>query len=806
MAGWLRGLGHDLLQAGRTLWRGKTFPLLSISTMAIGLGLAIAMISVLNGTLWHPLPFQEPDRLVFLRGAFSYTTLQEWSSSLRSFEGLAGYRSKRYTLTGAVEATSVTATVSSGSLFSVLRAHAALGRTISPADDLSDSRPALLSDNAWRTILSSDATIIGKTIYLNRIPFVVIGIMPAGFEFPISADAVDLYTTIAADLQVDRRQAERSYPHDLQAIARLKPGTLLATAQAEISTKVAAASTEKREREVNRTGLVVPLAAEVSGPLAAPLKILAYGVGCVLAISCVTAAILSLIRVHSRRGELAVRLALGATRVQIARQLLVEGALISFAGACVGSLFAAVCTGPLLMVVGAGQMSAARLRFDLGVAAISLLVSMVTAIVFSIIPALHAAATRWPRMAREWGRTGGSPASTVRWLLVTCEIAFTIMLLAVSISLLRSYLALSHVEPGFDPDRVLTLRLDLSDAVYSRQQQVEFFENVRSRLGMIPGVKTTAYTAMLPFGDLRLTIGLPAPKGESGTRTWGAEAHLVSPGFFAAMGIPISPGREFTAEDTPGRPRVAIVSRSLAERYFAGENAMGRSLDVGLGPEGKSHPMVHIVGIAGDVHNGTLAVPADPQIYVPFSQAPMTASTYFVVRLSQAEPGTVLAAIRQQVRALNPEIPVVSAKPLIDYVDRSLLQPRSNVLLTGLFTAAAFFIAMSGLYAVVSLAVQHRRREFSIRRALGSTERSIAWLVLRQCLAAIAPGVVIGTAGAAATTRLFQSELFGARAGSPSSLLVAAAIATAACLLAAWNPARAAGSDDLRVTLQSDET
>jgi putative ABC transport system permease protein len=764
------------------------------------------MISVLNGTLWHPLPFPEPDRLVYIRGAISYPTLLEWSSSVQSFEGIAGYRSKRYTLTGAGEAASLKAIVSSGSLFPVLRVQAAKGRGLSPSDDRANSRPVVLSNSTWRSTFSSDPAIVGRTIYLNRVPFGVVGVMPPGFQFPSNVDRVDLYTTVAADLQVDRRQAEKSYPRDLQAIARLKTAVLLSQAQAEIYTKMVDAAPDRRDRNISRTGLVVPLAAQVSGSLAAPLKVISYGVGCVLAISCVTVAILSLIRVHGRRGELATRLALGARRAQIARQLLVESALISLAGSTVGTGLAVLCIGPLLSAAGPSLAAVARAQFDFGVVGIALLVSLATCAGFGVIPALQGAATVWPRAASYRERTRDSAASRVRWLLVTTEIALTVMLLAASISLLRSYRILSHVDAGFDPAHVLTFRIDLSDAVYSPQQQVDFFHNVRTRMEAIPGVKSAAFTALLPFGDLRYTIRLAAPKGEAANGPWSAEVHLVSPGFFTAMGIPLLEGRDFTSEDIRGHPRVAIVSRTLASRYFPRETAVGRSLEAGFGPDAASHPMVQIIGVVGDVHNGTLAAPADPQIYVPFSQAPMIASTTFVARLAQEDPGPVVAAIRQHVRALSPEIPVVNVKPLADYVAGSLLQPRFNTVLISLFTAAAIFLATAGLYAVVSYAIQRRRREFSIRRALGATEQGIAWLMLKQCLAAVAPGMVFGIAGAMATNRLLQTSIFGVRASQPSTLLLAAAIAAASSLLAVWKPVRAAGNDDLRVTLQSEET
>jgi predicted permease len=804
--GWVSGLWHDVLQAARMMRRNAAFSLLAISTLALGIGLTTAMFSVLNGTLWHPLPFPDPDRLVFVRGAISYPTLMNWSEANHAFDGVAGYRNKRYTLTGIGEAASLRATVSSGSLFSVLEAQAARGRALTRADDASGARPVVIGDAAWRAVFGAEPDILGKTIYLNRVPFVVIGVMPPGFQFPTRMDRIDLYTTVAADLQTDRRQAEKSYPRDLQAIARLKPAATLAQAQAEMFTLAAASTPERANRNIDREGLVVPLAVEVSGSLASPLTVLTYAIACVLIIACVTVAVLALIRVNARRGELATRLALGATRAQIARQLLVEGVLIALAGAAAGVVLAFLSTGPLLLAAGPDLASVARVQFDFRVLGISLLVSLATAAGFGMIPAFMGARTRWPQLSRDAPGTGRrAHASAVRLLLVTAEIAITVTLLAASISLLQAYLTLKRVDPGFDVTEVLTFRIDLSDALYTPPQQVDFFERVRSDVKALPGVKSTAFTALLPFGELRYTIRFDVPGHGSGDgRSAGTEVNLVSPGFFQAMGTPMLSGRDFAPADVLGHPRVAIISHDLANRYFPGENPIGRVVDAGFGPGGSANPMLLIVGVAGNVHNGTLAAPADPQLYVPFSQSPMIASTTFVVRLSQTDPGATLAAIRQRVREINPAVPIVNVKPLADYVNASLLQPRFNTLLISVFAAAAIFLAMAGLYAVVSYSVLRRRREFSIRRALGATERRIAWLVIRQGLLAIVPGIALGLGGALAANRLLESVLYGIRPNPPLTLLLASTIAAAVSLSALWQPARAASDDDLRVTLQSD--
>jgi predicted permease len=735
----------------------------------------------------------------------SYPTVADWSSASRSFDVLAGYRGKRYTLTGAGEATSLRATVSSGSLFRVLDVPAARGSALSPADD-AGAPVAVLGDEAWRTLFGADAGIIGKTVYLNRVAFTIVGVMPPGFQFPTGVDRVDLYTTVAGDLQADRRQAERTYPRDLQVVARLRPGVTLSQARAEMSAIVAAGTRDRAGQSVDPLGLVVPLAADVTGALVSPLTILAWAVACVLVIACSTVAILSLIRVVSRRGELATRLALGATRARLARQLLAEGLLVAIAGGVAGALLAYLGAAPLLRAAGTSIASAARSQFDARVLLITLAVSVVVAIVSAAIPALEAASTRWPRFAGPIAFAGHrSTAPAARGLLVTVEVAVTVALVAACITLLRGYLALSRVDPGFDAKGVLTFRIDLSDALYSPRQQVDFFEHVRQDVRGLPGVKAAAFTALLPFGDLRFTIRLDTPSGGAGdVRQTPAEVHLVSPGFFEAMGIPLDEGRDFGAADVAGHPRVAIVSRSLAARCFPGQNPIGRLVKAGIGPAGATDPMVQVVGVVGDVRNGSLATPTDPQLYLPYSQAPLAASTTFTTRLRGTDSSQVLAAIRQRVRALNAAVPIVAVRPLEDYLYGSLARPRFGALLVGVFACAAVFLAAAGLYAVVSYSAVRRRREFSIRRALGATERAIAWMVVRQGLLVVVPGLVAGLAGAIAADRVLSGALFGVRPSRPATLLLSAVAAAAIALVSTWRPARAAAGDDLRSTLQGD--
>lgn len=801
---WIAGAWHDIGQAARSLRRNVAASVLAVVTVALGIWLQTAMIAVLNGTVWHPLPFRDAGRLVSLPGPISAPALSDWTSSTRSFAGIAGYRTRRYTLTGVGEAASLKATVASGSLCAVLGEHAARGRALSAADDGPGVRSAVLADTAWRAVFGADAAVIGRTIYLNRVAFTIVGVMPPGFQFPTNTDQIDLYTTVAADRELDPRQAETGRPRDLQVVARLADGIDLARAQAEINVVSVSTAKARSEQTPARPGLVVPLAIEISGPVVARMNVLAWAVACVVSVACATVAILFLIRVTNRHDELATRLALGATRGQLARQLLAESLLVAVAGGGVGVLLAFATAKPLLLAAGPGIAAIARARVDVEVIALSVVTCVSLAAAFGAVPAIQAAATEWPRSLFAAGRSRSRPvASAMRGLLVTMEVALALALMVACVTLLQGYVTLARNDPGFDPTDVLTYRIDLSDAMYARPQQAEFFERVRSEVGGLRGVKSAAYTALPPFGDLHFTIRLDGASGRTdNARPSGAEVHLVSPGYFRTLRIPVLEGRDFTPADGEHRVPVVILSRSLALRLFPGEDPIGRSVDVRIGPEMATGPLPVVLGVVGDVRNGSLAATGDPQLYLPYSQAPMIASTTFTARLTDRDPGPVLAAIRKRVGALDGSVPIVSVKPLTDYLQASLLGPRFTVMVVSLFAAAAVFLAMAGLYAVVSYSALARRREFAIRRALGATDRGIARLVIGFGARMVVPGLALGLVGAFAATRLLESVLYGIHPSTLTTMAIATAATVAVAALALWAPARTAGRDDLRVVLQ----
>jgi predicted permease len=794
---------QPLVWAARALRRDPAGSLLAIGTMAVGIGLATAMLAVLNGTVWRPLAFPSADRLVAIQGPVSSETVADWSSSARSFDGLAGYRTKRYTLTGVGDAVSLRATVSTGTLFALLDARAASGRVLDRSDDRGAAPAVVVADRCWRSTFHADPSLPGRTIDLNGTPFLVAGIMPPGFQFPVNTEAVDLYTTLAADLQTDRRPAEGARPRDLMVVARLKAGVELAQARTEMARLITIADETGAVRPAHRPAQVVPLASDVSASLVSPLTALAGAVSGVLAIACATASILSLIRVTSRRDEWATRIALGATHGDLARQLLAESVVIALAGGVIGALIAAAVSRPILLVAGPAVSAAARARFDARVFMWAGLASVTAAALFGAVPAVQAAATRWSE-TRTARHVSGSPASAVRGLLVTAEIALVVILVAGCISLLRAYVTLSHADTGFKPAGVLTFRVDLSDAAYSARRQAELFERLRSDAVGVPGVDAAAFTALPPFGGLRFTIRLDAPEGTlDERRRGGAEVHLVSPGFFRAMRIPLVEGREFSGEDRADRDPVIIVSRAAAARQFPGQDPIGRRLDVRVGPNA-SGPLPRIVGVVGDIKDGSLTAPGEPQVYLPYAQAPMLPSTTFVVRVREGDQGAIVAAIRQHLRRLDPTVPLVSLRPLDDFLWSAMSLPRFTTLLVGVFAAAAVFLGMAGLYAVVSYGSLCRRREYSIRRALGATQARVAGLVVRQCLKVLIPGLALGTAGSVALDRVLESVIYGVRPSPAPTIAAALAVTAVLSLLATWWPARSAGRDNLCVRLQSN--
>ncbi len=793
---------HALASACRGFARNPAASALSVLTLATGIGLATAMLAVLNGTVWNPLPFPSADRLVALQGPVSAATIDDWSGAARSFDAVAGYRTKRYTLTGAGDAEALRATVGTRDLFKVLQARAAVGRTPGTGDTAAGAPVAVLSDECWRTLFHADPSVPGRTILLNGTPFAVVGVMPPGFRFPVNADRVDVYTTTAGDLQTDRRPAAGAHPRDLMVVARLRAGLDVGQARAEMEGLRAAGQPDADKRRTGGPPLVVPLAQDVAASVASPIMALAWAVAGVVVIACVTTTILSLIRVTSRRAEWATRLAIGAGPGDLARQVLAESVLIATAGGIAGSLLAVAGAKPLLLMAGAAVSAAARARFDATVWMAAAGATMAAAASVGLAPAIHAAATRgWSDSDR--GASSGRPASVARNLLVTTEVALAIVLLAACVSLLRAYTVLARTDVGFQPTGVTTFRVDLADATYPARQQAELFERLREGAASIRGVSGAAFAAVPPFGDLRLTIRLAGPgDGATQARSGGAEVHLVSPGYFRTMGIPLVEGREFGAADTSESAPVIIVSRSAAARQFPGLDPLDRLLDVRVGPNARG-PLPRVVGVVGDIRNGTLTAPGDPQVYLPFAQAPMLPSATFVVRVQDRPVAAVIADVRRQLRRLDAAIPLVSVRPLDELVGAATALPRFTTLVSGVFASAAVFLAMSGLYAVVAYAALCRRREFSIRRALGATEAGIARLVLLHCVKVLVPGVVVGVAGALAAGRLLESALFGVRPSPGPTLAVTVAAAAALALFAAWWPARSAGRDDLRTSLQS---
>jgi putative ABC transport system permease protein len=790
-----------LRSAARSTVRSPAAFLLSAGTLAIAIGLTSAMLAVLNGTLWHPLPFAPADRLVALAGPVTADTVADWSAASRSYDAVAGYRTRRYTLTGSGDAVSLRATVSTGELFRLLEAKAAAGRLPAAADDRQGARAVVLSDECLRSVFHGDGGAIGRSILLNGAPFVVVGIMPPGFRFPLNAEPSDVYTTVAADRQTDQAAGGDSRPRDLSVVARLKPGVTVERARAEFPALWAAARPDAPARD-DRRALVVPLASSLVAPVVSPVTALAWAVVGVVAVACVTTAILSLIRVNRRRAEWATRLAIGATPRDLVRQVLGETVVTALSGGCVGALVALAGVRPLIEMSGSAVAAVARPRFDATVWCATAAAAVVVAIVSGLFPAIHAAATGWSADA---GRSthGSRAASAARDMLVAAEVALAVMLLAGSVSLIRAYATLSAVDVGFKPGGLVLFRVDLPAPEYPAARRAALFERLREAVTDTRGVTGAGYTVLPPFGDLRFTLGLQAP-GEpaKGGRT-GVEVHLVSPGHFKALGVPLIEGRDFTTSDDVERPPVVVISRALAVRMFAGRDPIGQTLDVRPGPLARG-PLPRVVGVVGDIRNGTLVEPQDPQVYLPYGQAPMLASATFLVRLRD-DRQPVMGEVRRQLARLDPTIAPVNVRPFDQLVSSATALPRFTSAVSGVFASSAMFLAMSGLYAVVAYSALGRRREFSIRRALGATERRIGGLVFRHTASVVLPGLALGAAGAVVANRLLEHALFGVHPGPAWTILVT--IVSAACLamLAAWWPARAAARDDLRARLQAAE-
>lgn len=795
----------DIRYAMRALLRRPGFTAVAVITLALGIGANTAIFSVVHGVLLKPLPYPQPDRLVALRQANPATNptqpdtqispgnFLEWQRQSTVFSSLAAYRTVSYNLTNDGNPERLLAGRVSSGLFRLLGAQPLLGRDfLDEEDQPGRDKVVIISEGLWQRRFGADTNIIGKTLKLDGDDFAVVGVMPSAFRLPDQRER-ELWTPIAfKDNEKTLYQARY-----IDAIARLKPEVGVTQAQSEMTAIGARLAQEYPDANTGWTIKVTPLLDFVVGDVKTILWVLFAAVAVVLLIACANVTNLLLARATTRQKEMAVRAALGASRRAIVRQLATESLLLALLGALAAWPLATWGVRGLLAAAPADLPRLASVSIDNRALLFTLAITLVTAFIFGLAPALQVLKfDSNPALKDQHGRSVRQ--QRIGNLLIASEVALALMLLVGGGLLLRTVWQLNRVDPGFNERNALAVTLQLPEKKYGGPNDVaRFSEQLVQQVSTLPGVEATGIARILPIvHDLPTGFyveGRPRPKDNDLPQT---NYSAVSPGYFEAMGIPLVAGRAFTEHDTQDMPRVAIISQTLAQRFFPNGDAIGKRINVNTGPES----FREIVGIAGDVKQNGLTKETRPHTYEPFAQAPNQFMT-LIVR-STTDPESLVPAIRSKVLALDSELPLQRVTTLDRVIANSIRQQRFTSLVLSVFAGVALLLAAAGLYGVISYSVAQRTHELGIRVALGAQVKDVMRLVLRQGMAIVVAGEVIGIIGAFGLTRLLGGLLFGVTPTDAATFIAVTIVLTVVALLACYIPARRATKVDPLVALR----
>ena len=780
----------------------------AVITLALGIGANTAIFSVVDGVLLRPLAYPEPERLLVLRESkpFKQADAQiapgnflEWQRENTVFSDLAAYRTVSYNLSGDGDPERLLASRVSAGLFKMFGVQPMLGRDfLADEDQPGREKVVIIGEGLWRRRFGSDSNLIGKTLKLSGEDFTVIGVMPGDFCLPDQRQR-ELWTPIAFT------PTEKNLHHAryFDAIARLKPGITRDQAQAEITAIAGRLAQAQPATNEGWTVKIVPLLDYTVGDSAKTLWTLVVAVGIVLLIACANVTNLLLARAAARQKEIAIRMAVGAGRVRIIRLLATESLLLAFLGALAGWPLAVWGLKALLAIGPTDVPRLSAVTINYRVLLFTLGVTLLTALIFGLVPALQSANANANQALKDGGSEGNMAAGKQRIgnLLVAGEVALALVLLIGGGLLLRSLWNVYQINPGFDEQNALAVTLQLSDKKYSDQQQiVRFSQQLAQDVSTLPGVRATGVARILPIvHDLSVGYYIEGKQRASDEELPNTNYSAVSPAYFNAMGIPLIAGRAFTDRDTPQSPRVAIISATMARNEFPGEDPIGKRINVTTGPES----FREIVGVVGDVKQKGIANRIMPHVYEPFAQAPTTFMT-LVVRVSN-DPLALVPSIREKTFALDPELPLQRVTTLDQIVPDSIRQSRFGLRVFIVFALVALLLAMTGLYGVVSYSVAQRRREIGIRIALGAAVPDVLRLVLKQGLSFVLLGELVGVLAAFRLTYTYMRiALYDVTPTDTMTFIAVAVLLFLVALAACYVPARRATRVDPLVVLRNE--
>ncbi|HEY6230970.1 MAG TPA: ABC transporter permease [Pyrinomonadaceae bacterium] len=796
-------LGQDLRYGFRTLLKNPGFTAIAVIALALGIGANSAIFSVVNTVLLRPLPYKDSDRLVMVwedatkhgypRDTPAAANYIDWRTQNHVFEDMGAVADLSANLTGAGDPERIEGSRANASVFSVLGVAPQIGRAFSPDEDQDGAnKVVILSNRLWQRRFGADPSLIGKQITLNGQSHTVIGVMPPQFQFP--NQDVELWVPMAFTAQ----QAGNRGGHYLQVVARLKPGVTVQQAQAEMSTIATRLQQQYPQQNTDLGAVVVPLHEQVVGDIRPALLILLGAVGLVLLIACANVANLLLARAAVRQKEIAVRVAFGASRWRLVRQFLTESVLLSAIGGVFGLLLSIVGIALLTKFIPPNISQVKAITLDARVLGFTLLISLLTGVIFGLVPALQASMFNPNETLKEGGRdsTAGSRGNRIRGFLVIAEVAVSLILLIGAGLLINSFMRLRNVDPGFKSDNLLTMKVVLPPLKYpDLARRSAFYTNLIQHVEALPGVKSAAVTTNLPLYRQGNSTGIeiegrpaPPPGQEIIIAT-----RVVSPHYLTTMGIPLLKGRQFGPEETEKMPGAVIISETMARRYWPGEDPIGKRLTPGrnAGPD----DWFQIIGIAKDVRQFELNADPKPQMYLPYVQADFFAPRDLVVK-TDVDPIGLAATVRRAVWEIDKDQPVSDIRTMDEIAAESVSRQRFSMLLLTIFASVALVLAAVGIYGVMSYSVAQRRSEIGIRMALGAQKRDVLKLTVGQGLKLVLVGVAFGVVGSFALTRLMTSLLFGVGATDPGTFIVISLVLVSVALLANYIPARRATKVD----------
>jgi len=812
----MQTLIQDLRYGARMLRKNPGFTLIAVITLALGIGANTAIFSVVNAVLLRPLQYAGPERLVqvwqnFPQSGANQVTVSapeflDYKDQNRVFERMAAFRPQGFTLTGGAEPERIFGLRVSADLFPLLGVAPALGRAFLPEEDqIGGPRAVILSHGLWQRRFGSDTTLIGKSLTLDGESFMVVGVMPPGFQFPPQA----LQNELWANLPLDANDLNRRGWRPLGVIARLKSGVSPDQANAELK----AIAGRSPASGIVPSAYAVSLQEQVVGRVRHALLVMLGAVSFVLLIACANVANLLLSQAAARQREMAIRAAVGAGRSRLFRQLFVESLPLALLGGGVGLLMA-VWIVELLVSVNPGNLPRANeIGIDLRTLWFTLSVSLLTGVVFSLAPAWQFSKLDLNESLKEGGR--GTSVSfrrfSLRSLLLVSEVALSLTLLIGAGLMINSFARLLRVDLGFNPRGVLTMQMALPQSKYAEiQQRALFFERALERISRLPGVQSAGMTSALPLTgnpDFGFTIEgrTPSAPGDVPQTGWRA----ISPDYLQTMGIPLRRGRYFSGQDHEKAAGVAIINETMARRFWPDEDPLGKRIKLG-GPQ-RPYPWMEIVGIVGDVKHDGMDAPVGPEMYMPYAQTPfsqMPAGLRFpamsLVARGGSDHDSLAAAMRAEIKALDKDQPVTNIQTLDQLLADSISQQRFYLLLLSFFASIALILAAVGLYGVVSYTVKQRTHEIGVRMAFGAQAGDVLRHIIKFGMKLTLIGALIGLAGALTLTRLMRTLLFDLSATDPLTFIVVALLLTGVALLACWIPARRATKVDPMIALRCE--